>query len=88
MWLFSGVPEDPEDEIVMKVHSADAQCAAVKSSMYAIRTEDHDVQHDSIHQLMEIAKPWMIRRWSELKLTNGKPLVQILKTMAHLVNLE
>jgi hypothetical protein len=40
MWLFSGAPEDPEDETVMEMHRADAQCSAVKSFMRTIRTED------------------------------------------------
>jgi hypothetical protein len=40
MWLFSGAPEDPEDETVMEMHGANAQYSAVKSFMRAIRTED------------------------------------------------
>jgi len=31
------------------------------------------------HHLIQIAKPWVIRRWSEWKRANGKPLVQIQK---------
>jgi hypothetical protein len=42
MWLFSGAPEDPEDETVMEVHGADAQNSAVKSLMHTIRTEGQD----------------------------------------------
>jgi hypothetical protein len=38
--------------------------------------------------MIQIAKPWTMRRWSESKLTNGKPLVQIPKENAHLVDLE
>jgi hypothetical protein len=30
MWLFSGEPEDPEDETVMEMHSADALYSTVK----------------------------------------------------------
>jgi len=56
--------------------------------MHAIRTEDEDAQHDAAHRMILIAKPRTIRRWSELKLVNGKPLVQILKEHAHLVDLE
>jgi len=40
MWLFSGVPEDPEDETVMEKHGAEALYTPVKSSMYAIQTDD------------------------------------------------
>jgi len=79
MWLFSGVPEDPEDETVMEMHGADALYSAVKSLMHAIRTEDQEAQQDAAHRMIQIAKPWTIRRWSESKLANGKPLVQIPK---------
>jgi hypothetical protein len=36
MWLFSGAPEDPEDETLMEKHSAEALCSAVNSLMHAI----------------------------------------------------
>jgi hypothetical protein len=88
MWLFSGAPEDPEDETVMEMHGADALYSAVKSLMHAIRTEDQDAQQDAAHRMIQIAKPWTIRRWSESKLANGKPLVRIPKENAHLVDLE
>jgi len=60
----------------------------VKSLMHAIQTEDEEGQQDAAHRMMQISKPWTIRRWSELKLANGKPLVQIPKANAHLVDLE
>jgi hypothetical protein len=88
MWLFSGVPEDPEDETVMEMHSTDELYSAVKSLMHAIRTEDQEAQQDVARRMIQIAKPWMIRRWSESKLANGKPLVRIPKENAHLVDLE
>jgi len=31
MWLFSGVPEDPEDETVLELHGSDALYSAAKS---------------------------------------------------------
>jgi hypothetical protein len=40
IWLFSGVPEDPEDEAVMELHGAEALYSAVKSWMHAIRCDD------------------------------------------------
>jgi len=57
MWLFSGAPEDPEDETVMEMHGADALYSAVKSLMHAIRTEDQDAQQDAAHWMIQIAKP-------------------------------
>jgi hypothetical protein len=88
VWLSSGAPEDPEDETVMEIHGADALYTAVKSLMHTIVTEYLDTQHDAEHRIIKIAKPWTIRRWSESKLANGKPLVQILKEDARLVDLE
>ena len=88
MWLFSGAPEDLEDDTVIEMHGADALYSAVQSLMRAIWTEDQDAQQDAAHRMIQIAKPWMIRRWSELKLTNGKPVVRIPKENAHLVDLE
>jgi len=88
MWLFSGVPEYPEDDTVMEKHRAEALYSAVKSLMHAIRTKDKDAQQDAAHWIIQIAKPWTIRRWSASKLANGKPLVRIPKENAHLVDLE
>jgi hypothetical protein len=88
MWLFSGVPDDPEDETVMEMHGADALYSAVKSLMHAIRTEDEDAQQGAANRMIQMAKPWTIRRWSESKLANGKPLVWIPKVNANLVDLE
>jgi hypothetical protein len=56
--------------------------------MHAVWTEDQDAPQDAAHQMIQIAKPWTIRRWSESKLANGKPLGQIQKENAHLVDLE
>jgi hypothetical protein len=88
MWLFSGAPEDPEDDTVMEKHGAETLYSAVKSLMHAIRTKDEEAQQDAAHRMIQIAKPWTIRRWSESKLANGKPLVRIPKENAHLVDLE
>jgi hypothetical protein len=40
------------------------------------------------HQIIQIAKPRVIRRFSEWKFTNGKPLVQIRKENAHHIDFE
>jgi hypothetical protein len=88
MWLFSDAPQDPEDETVMDQHGADALYSVVKSLMHAIRIEDEEAQQDAAHQMIQIAKPWMIRRWLESKLANRKPLVRIPKVTAHLIDLE
>jgi hypothetical protein len=88
MWLFPGAPEDPEDDTVMEMHSADALYSAVKSLIYAIQTEDNYAQPDMAYQMIQIDKPWKIRRRSESKLANGKPPVQIPKENAYHVDLK
>jgi hypothetical protein len=88
MWQFSGAPGNPEDETVMGMHSADAQYTAVKSLIHPIRTEDQDTQQDAARQMIQIAKRWIIKRWSDSKLTNGKSLIRIPKENAHLVDLK
>jgi len=62
MWLFSGVPEDPEDDPVMETHSTKGLYSAVKSLTNAIQTEDKHTQQDAAHRMINIAKPWTIRR--------------------------
>jgi len=56
--------------------------------MHGIWTEDQDAQQDGAHQMIQLAKPWKIRRWSESELTNGKPLLRIPQENTHLVDLE
>jgi len=65
MWLFSGASEDPEDDTVMGKHGAEAFYSAVKSLMHAIWTKDKEGQQDAAHWMIQIAKPWTIRWWSE-----------------------
>ena len=88
MWLFSGAPEDPEDDTVIKRKGAKALYSAVKSLMHAVRTGDQDAQQDAANRMIQIAKPWTMRSWSELKLANRKPLCRMRKENAHLVDLE
>jgi len=60
MWLFSGVPEDPENDTVMKKHGAEALYSVMKSLMHAIRTKDEEAQQDAAHRMIQMAKPWTI----------------------------
>jgi len=57
MWLFSGVPEDPEDDTVMEKHGAEVLYSTVKSLMHAMRTKDEEAQQDAAHRMIQIAKP-------------------------------
>jgi len=82
------MPDDPEDETLKKKHGADALYSAVTSLMHAIWTEDEEGQQDAAHRMIQIAKHWTIRRWSESKRASRKPLVRIPKENAHLIDLE
>jgi hypothetical protein len=88
MWLFSGAPEDAEDGTVMEKHGAEELYSAVKRLMHAIRTKDEEAQQDAAHRIIQIRKPWILRRWLELKLAHGKPLVCIRNENAHLNDLK
>jgi hypothetical protein len=57
IWLFSGVPENPEDHPVMEMHGADALYSVVKSLMHAIRTEDEHTQQYAAHRTIIIPSP-------------------------------
>jgi hypothetical protein len=70
MWLFSGAPEDPEDDTVMEKHGAEALYCTLKSLMHAIWTKDKEVQQDAAHRMIQIAKPCTIRSGSDSKLPN------------------
>jgi len=83
MWLFSGAPEDPKDETVMEKHGTQSLYSALKSSMHAILTEDHDAQPDVADRMIYIATRWTFRRWSETNLMNGDPLVWTPKENAY-----
>ena len=60
----------------------------MKSLMFALWTDNKEAGQDGAHRMIMIAKPWMIRRWSESILANGKPLVRITKENSHLIELE
>jgi len=88
MWLFSVAPDNPEDNGVMEMHGTNGVYSAVKSVMHVIRTEDEEARPDMAHRMIQIAMPWKISSWSQLKLANGKALVRILKHNVHLVDAE
>ncbi|KAF8536335.1 hypothetical protein BDD12DRAFT_890450 [Trichophaea hybrida] len=87
IWLFSGPPIRPEDKTLMELHGADALQVAVRSWTQGIRSDDNEAQKAAAKQIIRIAKPWTLRRWSESKLANGEPLVKMPKAKEHIVNL-
>jgi len=88
MWLFSGVPDDPEDDSVMEKYGAKVFYSAKKGLVHAICTKDEEPQLDVVHRMIQIAKPWTRRQLSESNLAIGNPLVQIPRENAHLMELE
>jgi len=88
MWLFSEVPKDSEDCAVIQYPGVDTIYSAVKVLMHAILTEDKESLQDCVHQIIHIAKPRMIRRWSESKLANGRPVAPIQQENAHLIDFD
>jgi len=68
LWLFSGVPDDPEDETGIEKHGADSLHSTVKNFIPTIQTENEAVQQDAANQMIQIANCWTLRRWSESKL--------------------
>jgi len=87
MWLISSVPGDPADYTAMEKHATEVQHFAEITTMQAIQTEDRKSQMDAAHQMIQIGKSWIIRKWSELKLGNRKPLVWIPTENAQLTDL-
>jgi len=80
MCLFSGAPENPENDTVMEKHGAEVLYSTVKSLIHAIQTEDKESQQDAADQMIQISKPWTLRRWSKSKLANPKwlnPMVRV-----------
>ena len=72
----------------MEKHGGEALYSAVKSVMHAIRTENEEAQQDVAAWMIQIVQPWTMRRWSELHLANGKPIILIPKANSHLIDLE
>jgi len=57
MLLFSGAPENPEDNTVMEKNGAEALYSAVKSLVHANRTRDEEAQQDAVHLMIQLAQP-------------------------------
>jgi hypothetical protein len=55
--LFSGVPDNPEDNTVTEQHGGAELYLVVHSMRYATRTEYEEAQEDVAHKILYIAKP-------------------------------
>jgi hypothetical protein len=88
MLLVSGAPDHLEGITVMEMHLEDAANAAIKIVIQIVPTEEQHAKQDVAHGIIDIATPWMIRRWSESNLANGKPPVRKQKVNANAVDLE
>jgi len=88
MWLFPCAPDEHEDETLMEKHVTHPLYPAVQSSMHARWSANQDAHLDAGYRVIQIVKPLTMRRWSEWKLANEKPLVQITNKNGQLVDLE
>jgi len=88
MWLFSGAPEDPEDNSVMDKNHRDASCPSVKSTMDAVQTHDEATPQGAPWRMIPSTKPCLRARCIELKLANGTALAQIPSDKTFLTHLE
>jgi hypothetical protein len=88
VWLYSGASDDPDNDTVIEKHSAEAFHSAVKSLMNAIWSKHDEAQQDVAHRMIQTAKPCTIRRWSQLKFANRKPLSLIAVENTHRIDLE
>jgi hypothetical protein len=88
MWLFPGACEDPENDTGMETHDTELVHSAMKCPVQSVRTDNQDAQQDAAHRMIPIAKPWLIRRRSELKPGHGITPVWIAKMNAHLDDLK
>jgi hypothetical protein len=75
-------------DTVMEMYGANARYSAVKSFMHSILTEDQDAQLNAAHRMIQISKLCTIRRWSDSKHMNGKPVVRLVQRNTHLVDLK
>ena len=71
----------------MELHLLEALHVAIRSLTQGIRSDDDKAPKAASEQIIRIAKPWTIRRWSESKLADGEPLVEMPKVNKHIVNL-
>jgi hypothetical protein len=65
MSLFLGVPADAENETVMAIQDTEELYSTVKCLMHDIRATGHNAKQYGAHWMIQIAKTWTIRRWSE-----------------------
>jgi hypothetical protein len=87
IWLFSGTRICPEDNTLMELHGTEALQVAVHSLTQGIRSDNDKAQKAASEQIIRIAKPLTIWMWSESKLADGEPLVEMPKVKEHIVNL-
>jgi hypothetical protein len=69
LWLCSGMPESPEDDIVMKKHGAEALYSTVKSRLPIGQNIEEEAEQNVAYWIIQIEKPWTIRRWPQSELT-------------------
>jgi hypothetical protein len=81
--LYSEVPDNQADETVMEKYNAKALYSVGKRCMYVIGAEDNEAPQYRTSHLIQIAKHWTNRWWSESTLQIAKLVFWIPKINAH-----
>ena len=87
-WLFA-IPEVAEDRDAVTKHSPVTLEKAVMDIQHTVSKDlpAHE-QQAAAQAMIDVVRPWMIRRWTESKLTSGAPLISIPTEIVHQVLLE
>ena len=87
-WLFA-IPEVAEDPDAVAKHGPAALEKAVVDIQRAVSKDlpAHE-QQAAAQAMIDVVRPWTIRRWTESKLASGAPLISIPTEIVHQVLLE
>ena len=87
-WLFA-IPEVAEDPDAVAKHGPAALEKAVVDIQRAVSKDlpAHE-QQAAVQAMIDIVRPWTIRRWTESKLASGALLISIPTEIVHQVLLE
>ena len=87
-WLFV-IPNEVEIPDSVSYHGPIALAKAVANVQRAVsKALPSDEQQAAAQAMIEVIRPWTIRRWTESKLASGAPLVAIPTEIVHQVTLE
>jgi hypothetical protein len=87
-WLFH-IPAVVQDEGELIHHGPRAMIRAVRELEQAVKHQESLAeQKEAAMRLIDVARPWTIRRWAESRLASGAPLANIPQEEIHHVRLQ